>query len=142
MMAGNDLHSFRFHLLARTQYIRAQGDGYLRTDAEPQVVVSGDSIPQDRGRISKPGEYFGAGDRQILPRANVERHALPAPGIALELQSGKRLGVRTRRDAILLAIAAELPANDIIHHHRRNPFQHLHLLIANGFAVAADWSLH
>ena len=106
------------------------------------MVPGGDSLPETHGRRPKPRQHFGAGHRQVLSRANVKRHALPAPGIDLELQSGERLDLRIGRDALFLPIAAELPPDQVVRLDRRDRLQHLHLLIANGFAVGADRRLH
>ena len=65
-----------------------------------------------RRRPAEPDDHLRAGHRQALPGADVERHALPAPGVDLQLQRGIGLHLRVRRDPLLLAVAAELAADD------------------------------
>ena len=105
------------------------------------MVPGGDSLPRP-GRSSEPREHFGASNRQVFPRADVKRHALPAPGIHLQLQRSERFHVRIGRDALFLPVAAELPADQIVRLDGRDRFQYLDLLIANGLTVHADRRLH
>src|SRR6202034_2497195 len=74
--------------------------------------------------------------------ADVEGHALPTPGIDLEPHGSECFRSRIRRHTLFLAIASELPSDDIDGIQHRNRFRHLHLLVPNGFAVDADGRLH
>ena len=49
---------------------------------------------------------------QTLSGANVERHALPAPGIDFQLQGRECFDLRVLGDAVFVAVAAELPADE------------------------------
>ena len=83
----------------------------------------------------KLDENFGAGYRQPFSGADVERHALPAPGIDFEPEGREGFDLRVRRYALFVPVAAELAAHDVLLVEGRNRLQNFDLLVANGFAV-------
>src|SRR5262249_36835541 len=90
----------------------------------------------------KPGDNFRAGYREAFPGAKVERNAFPAPGIDFELQRGKCFSLRVLCHSILVAVPAELAADQVLLDYGPNRFQHLDLFVANGFAVQSGGRLH
>src|ERR1700679_2583428 len=92
--------------------------------------------------FAKPRHHLHARHRKILPRTNVKRNAIPPPRINLKLQTSKRLHLRVRRNTLLIQIATELPANQILRLNRRNGLKHLHLLITHRLSIASRRTLH
>ena len=74
-------------------------------------------------RPAQSDQQFRACHGQALAGPNVERNALPAPGIDLEAQSHEGFHFRIGRHALLRSVAAKLPANDVILAERRDRFQ-------------------
>src|SRR5262249_10102158 len=68
--------------------------------------------------------------------------ALPAPRIDLQAQRSKSLRLRIGRNTVFRTISAELPAYDVFFAERRDGFQNLNLLIADGLAVGSDRRFH
>src|SRR5262249_45294106 len=126
----------------RSHDSRAYGYRHLGTDPEPQMVPRQSTLPDDRWRLSKPAEDLRTGHRQALSCADVERHPFPTPGIDLQSQRGKGFHLRIGRNTLFLAVAAELPSDEIVHLQRWNRFQYLHLFFTNGLTVGADRRLH
>src|SRR5262245_346168 len=90
------------------------------------MVPSESTLPDNRWRLSKPAEDLRAGHRQVLSCADVERDPFPTPGIDLQAQRGKGFHVGIGRNAFCLAVAAELPSDEIVRLERWNRFQHLY----------------
>ena len=66
--------------------------------------------PEARGAPEHEPQ-LGLGDRQPLPGADVERHAVPAPVVDLERQGGVGLRRGVGRDALDVEVAVVLPAH-------------------------------
>ncbi len=81
MTAGHHLHHRAFHFVALVQHGCTNRDRHLGADAEPQIISHQGRVFDDRRRLSKPPDDLRARDRQMFSGANIERHALPAPGI-------------------------------------------------------------
>src|SRR4029077_20687839 len=142
MTAGHHLHRFAFHHVARSHDSRAYRYRHLGTDPEPQIVPRKGTLPDDRWRLSKSTEDLRASHRQVLSCADVEGHPFPTPGIDLQPQCGKGFHLRIGPDSLFLAVAPELPSDELVRLQRWNRFQNLYFLITNGLAVCADRRLH
>ena len=73
---------------------------------------------QSSGNIRRGGSREGDREQvaalgQALAGAQVERHARPAPVVDEGLERDERLGVRVRGDAVLVAVAVVLAADDV-----------------------------
>ena len=88
------------------------------------------------GRLSST-THLGRVDRQALAGADEERHVGPAPGVDVQLDRREGLDRRVARDARLVAVAAELPAHDVLGVERRDRLEHARLLVADRLDVAA-----
>src|SRR3954465_8947297 len=108
-----ELHLLARELLARCADHRAEGDHEPRTQAEAEVVRRRNETLHQHRRLPEPDDDLRAGDRKALPRADEERHTLPAPGIHVQAKRRERLRGRFRRDARLLPVPAELAAHDV-----------------------------
>ena len=60
----------------------------------------------------------------------------------MQFECRKRLHFGIGGHALLLSVAAELAAHQVLRIQRRDSLKHLHLFVANGFAVRADGRLH
>src|SRR5262245_29665584 len=106
-------------------------------------MVPGQSVcGYQRRRLSEPANNLGACHGQTLARANVERNSLPAPGVDLQFQCGKRFSLRSLPHPTLLAIAAKLAANQLLRIDRIDRSQDLYLFVADSLAVNSDGRLH
>src|SRR5207244_1606227 len=87
-----------------------------------------------------------------LAGAQEERHALPTPGVDLELERGKRRRARVAGNTVLLTIAGHLfpliPAAPVLAEHeialleRTHLREHLHLLLPDGVGAHHRRHLH
>ncbi len=115
----------------------SERDRDVGTDAETQVVgLLGTQIAKHMGRRGpQVDDDLGRGHWKILASPHVERHASPAPRVDLQVHGRERLHLRIGCDTLLLAVAAELPADDILRPQRTDGLQHLHLLVAQRLAT-------
>ncbi len=68
--AGLDLNVLALQEVAGSHNSCAQGDCHLRTDPEPQMILSQRTRSEGGWRLSKPGKDLGAGHRQTLSSAD------------------------------------------------------------------------
>src|SRR5262249_2674900 len=107
-----------------------------------EVVWRGRALGKDTRRPAQADHDFRAGYGQRLPGADVERHALPAPGVDVEPQGGKGFYLRIRCHAGFFAVPPELTADQVSRLQRRDGFQDLDFLIPHRFTVRSDGRLH
>ena len=82
-------------------------------------------------------------DRQLLAGAHVERHARPAPRVDVQPHRGERLDVGVGRDAVLVAVALELAAHEVVGLERlASPLNTFSLRVAQLLDAGADRRLH
>ncbi len=129
-------------LVQRRQHVHAQRDEDVGADAKAHMVRRVVVRRIDRRRAAQAHQHLGAGDRQALAGADVERHALPAPGVDEQAHGGEGLGGRVLGHAGLVQVADELAAHDVVLAQRAHRLQHLDLLVADRFAVGARRRLH
>src|SRR4029450_12785322 len=140
--ARQQLHLFTNHPLFRIHHRHTEGSRDVRTDAESEIVLCARAGRKDDGRLVQADDDLGARYWQRLPGPDVERHALPAPGIHAQLQSGEGFDFRIRRHAVFLAVATKLPANKILCLQRPNSLQDLNLFVADRFTIGSHRWLH
>src|SRR5262245_10058147 len=110
----------------------ADVDGFARDlgdEAERDALVGLDAQGEDGGLEDAAGGFFleehegdgaevdvdlGQALGELLARAQVERHALPAPAVDHEAHGGEGRGLRVGGDAVLLAVAAVLAADAVV----------------------------
>src|SRR5262245_3114413 len=136
------LHLLTDLLVFHVHHRRAEGDGYLGADAEPEMVRRSGTRGEDPRRAAQANGNLRARHGQRLSGPDEKRHPLPAPGIDLQPQCREGLDLRIRRDAWLFPVAAELAADHIFRIDRRNGLQDLDLFITHGFAVGSCRRLH
>src|SRR5689334_10903612 len=130
-MAGDELHAFASHRFARRLDARAFRDDDFRAETKTKIVrVRAFHIVEDRRRRFQVDHHFGRGDRQFLAGADVERHAAPALVVDVHAQRDECFHVRIGGDALGIAIAAELPAHDVLRIDRTHRTEHAHLFVA------------
>src|SRR4029453_4624027 len=76
------------------------------------------------------------------PGADVERDALPAPGIHVQLQRGEGFDFRIGGHAGFLPVTTKLTANKILCLQRPNSLQDLNLFVADRFTIGSHRWLH
>src|SRR5579863_2452989 len=140
--AGNHLHGIAFQAFALSHDYGADGDGHVGTDPEAHIVLAGHMAGKKRGWFAKGGKHFRTGCGQAFTRPNVEGHAFPPPRVDVEPKGGVGLGGGIGGYTLLLAISLELTANHLPWRKRRNGFEHLHLLVADGFTIDAHRRFH
>src|SRR5262249_40886524 len=106
--------------LFRIHHRHTKGSHDVRTDAESEIVRCTTASRKNDGRLAQADDDLSARYGQRLPSPDVERHALPAPGIHAQLQSGEGLDFRLWRHAVFLPVATKLAANKILCLQRRN----------------------
>ena len=79
---------------------------------------------------------------EVLARPDVKWHVLPAPRIEIQPQGRERLNFRVGRNASLVAVAAELAADDARRGWWTKRLQYPHLLVTQGLVVRAYRWLH
>ena len=141
-MARQQLHLLADHLLFRIHHRHTKGSRDVRTDAESKIVGDTTAGWKDDGRLVQADDDLGARYWQRLPGPDVERHALPAPGIHVQLQSGEGFDFRIRCHAVFLPVATKLPANKILCLQRPNSLQDLNLFVADRFTIGPHRWLH
>ena len=80
MTARDDLDGLGNRLVC-SHGVGADRDRDVGADAKPQIIAPEIEAAIHRRRLAEANDEFGAGHRQALSRADVNRHALPAPGI-------------------------------------------------------------
>src|SRR5206468_12853975 len=86
-------------------------------------------------RRAELDQHLGGRDRKILARADQERDARPAPALHAQMRGCERLDVRGAGDALLVAVAAELAAHQILADERRDCAEQLRLLVAQSLRI-------
>src|SRR4029077_16158505 len=81
-------------------------------------------------------------DWQGLPRPDVERDALPAPGIHVQLQSGEGFDFGIRGHAVFVSVTTKLTANKIVCLQRPNSLQDLNLFVTYRFTIGSHRWFH
>lgn len=107
------MHADRLHphLGARLLREEGEGDGFLRLNADAQLIGAepahlGQLAEEADRRLAEDDGDLGDGLGHALARAEVERHALPAPVLDVEAHSDEGLGVRGVAHVGLVAVAA------------------------------------
>jgi hypothetical protein len=140
------LNLFRHELPARGHDRCSDGDFYVRTEPETEVVGGANSelCPREtvlRRRLECDQHFYGS-HGEVLTRPNVKGHVLPAPRIEIEPQRCERLDSRVSRDAGLVAVAAELAADDALCGWWTDRLQDPHLLVTQSLVIRAYGWLH
>src|SRR5438445_5616136 len=129
------------HLLPGPLHAGADGDLHLRAQLEEDVVRVPRREPAER-RPAQRDQHLRRGRREALARPDEERHTVPAPRVDVEPRGGERLHRGVRRDALLLPVATELPANQVVRAERADRPEHLHLLVPDRLVIGRRGSLH
>src|SRR5258707_14766267 len=129
-------------ILTRRDSVHAEGQRDLGADPKSEIVRRQIVLLIHRRGLTKPDDDFCARHGETFSRPNVERNTFPAPGINLQLECRKGFHLRVARDALLVAVAAELPANKVLAFQRGNRFEDFDLFIADRFAVGSGRRLH
>ena len=99
-------------------------------------------VGEAQRRRAELGVHLGAGQGQVLSAPDEDGDPLPAPGPDLESQRGEGLDFRVGSNALLVAVAAELAADDLAGVEGGDRLQDLHLLVADRLAVGPGGGLH
>src|SRR4029077_20042375 len=142
IVARQQLHLFADHLLFRIHHRDTKGGRDVRTDTESKIVGDTTARWKDDGRLAQADDDLGARYWQRLPGPDVERHALPAPGIHAQLQSGKGFDFGIWGYPVFLPVATKLTANKILCLQRPNSLQDLNLFVAERFTIGSHRRLH
>src|SRR5215510_8200618 len=131
--AHMQLNLFRHELPARGHDRCSDGDFYVRTEPKTEVVGGANSelSPREtvlRWRLERD-QHFCSSPGEVLPCPDIKWHVLPAPRIEREPQRRERLDVRVGGDAGLIAVAAELAADDALCGWRTDRLQSSALLV-------------
>src|SRR4029077_9587014 len=110
--------------------------------AESEIVRCTTAGRKNDGWLAQADDNFSARHRQRLPGPDVERDALPAPGINVQLQRGECFTLRIGGHAVFLPVTTKLTANKILCLQRPNSFQDLNLFVAYRFTIGSHWWLH
>ena len=114
VVGGDQLDVLADELVAGDLDPHAELDADVGAQVQAQVVgAGGDQLPEQlQGRAPELDQDLGVGHRQVLAGADVERHAGPAPGV--DGQAGGHVGLDAGVGGHprLLAVAAELAADD------------------------------
>src|SRR4029077_9044318 len=114
----------------------------LRTDAESKIVAGTTARWKNEGWFAQPYHDLSTRDRQGLPGPDIERDALPAPGINVQLQSGECFDFGIRGYTVFLPVTTKLTANKILCLQRPNSLQDLNLFVAERFTIGSHRWLH
>src|SRR5207237_365669 len=82
------------------------------------------------------------GGGETFARPEEEGHAVPAPGVYVQAHGREGLHRRARGDAVLLPVATELPAHQILRPERADHAEDLHLLVSDRLVVGGGRRLH
>src|SRR5439155_10431505 len=116
-------------------------DRHVGAESEAQVVrLAGTEAGE--WRPAERHQHLGGGGREALARPDEERDAVPAPRLDVEPDRRERLHRRVRRDALLLPVTAELPADEVLWAERRDHPEDLHLLVADRLVIRRGRRLH
>jgi hypothetical protein len=103
------------HRLAGQLRSRAQRDGDIGTQTKPKIirVTLRNRVEDGLRRALELNQYFGCRDRHLFSRTDIERDSRPPPRVNVHLDRGESLYLRIRSDSFLIAVAPELPADDV-----------------------------
>src|SRR5215470_13876666 len=113
-MARQQLHLFANHFLFLIHYRQTNGSCDVGTDAESEIVRCTTAGRKNDGWLAQANDDLSARNWQRFPGADVERDALPAPGINVQLQRGECFNLRIGRHAVFLPVSTKLTANKIL----------------------------
>src|SRR4029453_3607891 len=117
------LRLFADHLLLLIHHRQTKGSRDVRTDAESKIVAGTTARWKNEGGFAQPYHDLSTRDRKGLPRPDIERDALPAPGVHVQLQSGEGFDFGIRGYAVFLPVTTKLTANKILFLQRPNRFR-------------------
>src|SRR5215470_4188178 len=106
------------------------------------MVFYQQAVGNERRRLTKFGENFGASRRQTLTGSDIKRHAFPAPGIDFYLHSSESFCLRIFGDTVFLEVTEELAAHQVLVFNGWNRSQNLYFFVAKRFAIRAYRGLH
>ena len=129
-MARQQLHLFADHFLLLIHHRQTNGGRDVRTDAESKIVAAMTAGWKDDRWLAQANDDLSARNWQRFPGVDVERDALRAPGIKVQLQRGECFNLRIGSHAVFLPVTTKLTANKILCLQRPNSLQDLNLFVA------------
>src|SRR5438874_11619950 len=141
-MPRQQLHLFADHFLLLIHHRQTNGGRDVRTDAESKIVAAMTAGWKDDRWLAQANDDLSARNWQRFPGADVERDALPAPGIHVQLQRGECFNLRIGGYAVFLPVTTKLTANKILCLQRPNSLQDLNLFVAERFTIGSHRWLH
>ncbi len=144
-----ELHAQFVEPHARTRPLAVEGERHFGCIGEIEGQVIRTLRADPRANREHALGRFAEGDRDdaltlghALARAQEERHAGPAPIVDHAFERDEGLGIRHRIDAILLPVAAILPAHDVARIEHGHRAEDLVLLLADGAGFERGRRLH
>src|SRR5262245_47118377 len=113
-MGCHQLGLFANHLFLFIHHRQAKSSRDVGTDPESKIVGSTTARWKNFGWFAQTNDDLGACYGQRLSGSDVERDALPAPGIDVQMQSGEGFDFGIRRHAVFLPVTTKLTANNIL----------------------------
>src|SRR6478672_628950 len=141
-MARQQLHLFADHFLLLIHHRQTKGSPDVRTDAESKIVAGTTTRWKDDRWLAQANDDLSTRNWQRFPGADVERDALPAPGINVQLQRGECFNLRIGGHAVFVLVTTKLTANKILCLQRPNSLQNLNFFVAYRFTIGSDRWFH
>src|SRR5262249_26373997 len=113
-MGPDHLRGCGVRLLSWRDDIRADSKRDVGADPEPAMIWLGAELPIQGGRVPESHDDCRACHGEMLARADVKGHTLPAPGIDPQTQGDKRLDLRVRGHSLFRLVPAKLTSHDVI----------------------------
>ena len=129
-------------ILSRSNNIQGERERDLGTKPQPEVVPRQIESLIHRRRLLQPDNDFCTRHGKAFSSPDIERNPFPAPGIDLELQRRKGFHLGVLRNAFLVSVATELPANNALLVQRRNCLEDFDLFVPDRLAICSWRRLH